>query len=109
MEFGNNLKPKPVQQQRTMNPMLKNFKAMFDGGPLQGKTLTMDEILKLKDLFEGNYSPNFSEFRNKGAVVHRPELDDAPMVKGYLEPQWDKDGLLRYQTQEAYDTMFGGD
>jgi hypothetical protein len=107
MEFGNNLKPKPVQPQRTMNPMLKKFKAFFDGGPFQGKTLTMDEILKLKEL--DGYSENMSEFRNKGAVVHRPELDDAPMVKGYLSPQWDDEGLLRYQTQDAYDVMFGGD
>jgi len=31
------------------------------------------------------------------------------MVKGYLSPQWDDEGLLRYQTQDAYDFMFGGD
>lgn len=121
-KIGNNLKPtleqqlnaqtlasaknpqKPLPSKGVLNPKLKMFFGQFDGGPYEGRQLSMEDIMKLAE-FEG-LTDNYSEFRKKGVTgIPREELEDAPRVKGYIGPMYDKDGLLRYQTQDIYDMM----
>lgn len=49
-------------------------------------------------------SEDLSELRNKGYLVHRAELDNQPILPGYLGPMWNGDGL-RYETQEVYNQL----
>jgi len=65
------------------------------------------------------YSEDLTELRNKGALVHRAELDNQPEFEGYLGPMWNGTqkalnletheyedfGVLRYETQAVYDMM----
>lgn len=78
------------------------MKAMFVGGPLNGQVLDV-EIVKAK-YCNGKYTEDLSAKRARGAWVHRAELDNQPMVDGYLSPMWDG-GMLRYETQEVYDML----
>lgn len=77
----------------------------FYGGNLNGKTLKKDEIDKLSY----GKTPDYSEKRKIGALVHRKELDNQPLVKGYLSPMFEKIDYgkvyLRYETQEIYDML----
>ena len=42
--------------------------------------------------------------RETGELLTRAELDNQPMVDGYLRPMWDG-GMLRYESAEAYDIL----
>lgn len=79
------------------------MKAMFVGGRLNGCTMEVDEIIT-KGLWNGKFSTDWSEYRNRGALVPRAELDNQPKVDGYLGPMWDG-GVLRYETQDVYDML----
>lgn len=78
---------------------------VFYGGELNGKVLTRVEIDKISN----ETTIDFSEEREKGFLVHRKELDNQPMVKGYLSPMFEKIDYgkvyLRYETQELYDML----
>ena len=50
------------------------------------------------------YTEDLTEARNKGAWVHCKELDNQPIIKGFLSPMYDG-GKLRYETQEVYDIL----
>lgn len=69
------------------------------GGKLEG-TYNVDELWK----FSNGKSEDLSEARNRGACVHRAELDNQPTLEGYCGPMWDGNGL-RYETQEIYDAL----
>lgn len=75
--------------------------AIFVGGIYNGKEVTLEE---LEQIGNGSYSADYSESRKKGACVPREELDNRPLVDGYLSPMWDG-GKLRYETQSVYDLM----
>ena len=60
-----------------------------------------------------DFTQDLTEWRNHGAVVRRPELDNQPMFKGYIGPMWDGTTkingveyvVLRYETQEVYNQL----
>lgn len=100
------------------------FKAQFFGGKYDGKTVDYDQLLKMGC---GEFTEDLSEIREKGGLVRRAELDNQPLVDGYLSPIWDglryngkyefqcteeekasiePVAILRYETQEVYDLMF---
>lgn len=78
------------------------MKAQFVGGRLNGQVLDV-ETIKAK-YCNGKYTEDLTEYRKRGAWVHRAELDNQPMVDGYLSPMWDG-GMLRYETPEVYDML----
>ena len=80
------------------------MEAKFVGGRLHGKTMTTEEIMLDKTIWNGKFSPNYTDERRRGGCVPRAELDNAPLVDGYLSPMWDG-GHLRYETQEVYDML----
>lgn len=78
------------------------MKAIFVGGKLNGTVTTTEEI-KAK-YWNGKLTEDLSEVRARGGLVHREELDNQPMVDGYLSPMWDGDGI-RYESPEVYDML----
>ena len=79
------------------------MKAYFAGGRYNGLEIDTQVILE-SNLWNGELTEDLSEIRARGGCVHRAELDNQPMVDGYLSPMWDGDGL-RYETQEVYDML----
>lgn len=68
--------------------------AIVYGGELEG-------FYNVQDLWEvaTGSTPDWSEWREKGAMVPRKELDNQPKLPGYAGPMWDGDSL-RYETHE---------
>ena len=79
------------------------MKAYFAGGRYNGLEIDTQVILE-SNLWNGELTEDLSEIRARGGLVHRAELDNQPMVDGYLSPMWDGDGL-RYETQGVYDML----
>lgn len=75
--------------------------AIFVGGRFHGMVVTAEQ---LEAMGNGRRSLDLSAERAKGCCVHRAELDNQPLVDGYLSPMWDG-GRLRYETQEVYDLL----
>ena len=77
----------------------------FYGGKLNRKVFTKEEVSKLS---KGTME-NMSEERKNGATVHRKELDEQPIIDGYLRPMFEKIDYgkiyIRYETQEIYDML----
>lgn len=78
------------------------MKAVFVGGRYHG--IVADVEFVKKQLGNGKFTEDLSELRAKGNCVPRAELDNQPMVDGYLSPMWDG-GKLRYETPEVYRAM----
>ena len=78
---------------------------VFYGGKLRGKILSKTQI----DEISSENTIDFSKEREKGLLVHRKELDNQPIVRGYLGPMFEKIDYgkvyLRYETQEIYDML----
>lgn len=79
------------------------MKAIFVGGNLNGLEMDVEEIMNC-GLWNGEVTPDYSEQRRETSYVPRKELDNQPLVNGYLSPMWDG-GMLRYETQEVYDLL----
>ena len=79
------------------------MKAIFVGGKLNGLEMDVEEIMN-SGLWNRKVTPNYSEARKYFLGVPRKELDNQPLVDGYLSPMWDG-GMLRYETQEVYDML----
>lgn len=82
------------------------FTCEFVGGPMAG-TMPLERAEKLTT----ERSEDLSEIRKRGGLVHRAELDNKPVFKGYAGPMWDgmrgpDRAVLRYETWEVYDMMF---
>ena len=100
----------------------------FVGGDLDGLTLHYP-TLKLKNVIN-SYSEDLTEKRKAGFLCKREELDNQPLVKGYLGPMYDGDcylvngkirasyacsdevkkhnkhiHIIRYESQEVYDML----
>ena len=77
----------------------------FYGGDLNKKILTRNEVDKLSSSLTQDYHKE----REQGLIVHRQELDNQPIVEGYLGPMFDKIDYgkiyLRYETQKIYDML----
>ena len=76
--------------------------AQFVGGKLDGQILSVEAVKRWHG--NGKFTEDLSEIRARGGCVHRAELDNQPMVDGYLSPMWDG-GMLRYETPEVYDML----
>ena len=74
----------------------------FVGGRLNGRIMSVEVVEH--DYCNGQHTEDLTEYRKRGAWVHRAELDNQPMVDGYLSPMWDG-GMLRYETPEVYDLL----
>ena len=76
--------------------------AFFVGGKFHGLYMTHEE---LKANGNGKFTPRWSAMKYHNDLLVNLDLEDQPMVDGYLSPMWDG-GRLRYETQEVYDMMF---
>ena len=85
------------------NPV--NYLYVFYGGELNGKTLNKNSIDKIAN----NTTDDYSSKRENGICVHRKELDNQPIINGYLGPMYENIDFgivyLRYETQEVYDLL----
>ena len=113
-----------------MNRTLDTSKYMYQfvGGEFNGK-LWRYAALEARNIITG-YSDDLSAERAQGALCKRAELDNQPLVKGYLSPMYDGKRyivngvmkydfqcteeekqnneyitVIRYETQEAYDRL----
>ena len=75
------------------------------GGDCEG---TYDDVEDLP-CFSGNYTEDQSDIRARGGFTSRPELDNKPILNGYVGPMMngykDHKMVLRYETQEIYDRL----
>lgn len=78
---------------------------VFYDGKLNGKVLTREQINEIAS----RTTQDFHKEREKGLLVHREELDNQPMVDGYLGPMFEKIDYgkvyLRYKTPELYEML----
>lgn len=81
------------------------FIYQFFGGKYNGKTMTRKEV----DSLSSGTTEDLTQIRQLDGTCHRKELDNQPLVNGYLSPMFSHIdyGLvyLRYETQEVYDMM----
>lgn len=104
----------------------------FHGGRYDGRRMTRHETIKVGN---AEFTDNMIYERLEGMSAHREELDDQPLVSGYLSPMWggmmylvdgeeksefdvpEEDrkshlcfGIIRYEAQEYYEEMcrYGG-
>ena len=80
----------------------KDLIAFFVGGPLHGKFVNHEELMKME---HKGYTPRWSAMKNHNKLLINLKLEDQPVIDGYLSPMLDA-GMLRYETQEVYDCMF---
>lgn len=75
------------------------------GGDCEG---TYEDIEDLP-CFSGEYTEDQSDIRARGGFTSRPELDNKPILNGYVGPMMngykDHKMVLRYETQEVYDAL----
>ena len=81
------------------------FMYEFVGGKYNGKTMTKAEVETLSH----GLTEDLTHIRQKGGTCQRKELDNQPLVDGYLSPMFSHIdyGLvyLRYETQEVYNIL----
>lgn len=81
------------------------FMYQFFGGKYNGQTMTKEEI----ESISSGTTEDLTHIRQQGGTCHRKELDNQPLVNGYLSPMFSHIdyGLiyLRYETQEVYDML----
>lgn len=81
------------------------FMYQFFGGKYNGQTMTKEEI----ESISSGTTEDLTHIRQQGGTCHRQELDNQPLVDGYLSPMFSHIdyGLiyLRYETQEVYDML----
>lgn len=100
----------------------------FVGGEFNGK-MWRYAALEVRNLIKG-YSKDLSELRATGALCKRAELDNQPLIDGYMPPMYDgvryringvlksewqcteeqkanaeKIHIIRYETEEVYDML----
>lgn len=105
-----------------------NYIYEFVGGEYNGK-MWRYAALKARNLIKG-YSADLSEKRAKGVLCKRAELDNQPIIDGYMPPMYDGKiylvngnlksewqctdeakanceffHVIRYETEEVYDMM----
>lgn len=85
----------------------ENIEFMYElvGGKYNGKTMTKAEVETLSH----GLTEDLTHIRQKCGTCHRKELDNQPLVDGYLSPMYSHIdyGLvyLRYETQEVYNIL----
>ena len=76
--------------------------AFFVGGKYHGMYMTHRELVSHGN---GKFSPRWSATKYHNENLINLDLEDQPLIDGYLGPMWDG-GYLRYETQEVYDSLF---
>ena len=76
--------------------------AFFVGGKYHGLYMTHQE---LKTKGNGEFTPRWSAMKYHNDSTVNLDLEDQPMIDGYLSPMMDG-GYLRYETQKVYDSLF---
>lgn len=79
-----------------------NIPAVFVGGKYNGMVVDHDTLMKMGN---GQFTLRWSALKEHNPLLINLDLEDQPMVDGYLSPMQDG-GRLRYETQEVYDLMF---
>ena len=79
-----------------------NIPAYFVGGKYNG---LMVDHKTLMEMGNGQFTLRWSQCKEHKPLLLNLDLEDQPMVDGYLSPMQDGD-RLRYETQEVYDLMF---
>lgn len=85
----------------------KNIEFMYEfvGGKYNGQTMTKAEV----ETLSRGLTEDLTHIRQKGGTCQRKELDNQPLVDGYLSPMFSHIdyGLvyLRYETQEVYNIL----
>lgn len=84
----------------------------FVGGEYHNMRMPLEAV---KALGNGRFSKDWSMERQSGGMVPREELDNQPLVDGYLAPMWDgvrrdnrtgeQYAVLRYETCSVYDML----
>lgn len=84
----------------------------FVGGRYNGMKMPKEAVVAIGN---GRFSKDWSEERKVSEYVPREELDNQPLVDGYLSPMWDgirfdpmcleTYAVLRYETQAVYDEL----
>lgn len=73
----------------------------FRGGKYNGQRMSRSEVMKI---FNGNYRRDWSLERRAGELVPRAELDNQPLVNGYLAPMYDGERYIVNGTKyDAFD------
>lgn len=80
----------------------KNLKAVFVGGRYNGMKVSHEQLEKMGN---GKFTLRFSALKVHNKSLLNLDLEDQPLVDGYLSPMLDG-GVLRYETQEVYDRSF---
>ena len=103
------------------------IRAEFVGGRFDRQNVSLSE---LEGMGNGRRTQDMSEYRAKGRTVGRAELDNQPIVDGYIGPMWDgvryvvdgklcysfevseevkatvePIGIIRYETPEVYNFL----
>lgn len=85
-------------------PFTEDTVCAFFGGALDGKTMTVGELLK-SGMVRGKNADN-SKLRKSCAYAPYAIFDNAPLVKGYLGPMGGSpEAPLRYESQKVYDAL----
>jgi|GEM_PF-1384717 hypothetical protein len=88
-----------------LNSVNIEFMYQFFGGKYNGQTMTREEI----ESISSGTTEDLTYIRQQSGTCHRKELDNQPLVDGYLSPMFSHIdyGLvyLRYETQEVYNMM----
>lgn len=74
----------------------------FVGGKYHGLYMTHADLLRKGN---GTFTPRWSAMKYHNKELVNLDLEDQPMIDGYLSPMLDG-GYLRYETQEKYDESF---
>ena len=75
--------------------------AFFVSGKYHGLYMAHKELVSKGN---GTFTPRWSAMKYHNDLLVNLDLEDQPMIGGYLSPMWDG-GYLRYETQEVYDIM----
>lgn len=84
----------------------------FVGGRYDKMRMPKEAVVAIGN---GRFSPDYSAARESGALVPREDLDNQPLVDGYVGPFWDglrveletfeSYGVIRYETQVVYNML----
>lgn len=75
--------------------------AVFVGGALNGQHIPHIQLMHMENK---GYTPRWSAMKVHNPNLINLDLEDQPIIEGYLSPMLDGE-CLRYESQEAYDTL----
>lgn len=79
----------------------RDLDAVFVGGRLDGQHIPHIQLMLIENK---GYTPRWSAMKVHNPLTINLDLEDQPIIEGYLSPMLDG-GCLRYETQEVYDVL----